>query len=187
MVSASVVMDGKLHMIGGSSAGDSLTTTLVYDPATDAWSERPQLETARFRLGGALIQKGALILGGWEPVWTPHGAVEVLRPCGPHLHVEGILMKSRDRGGKYVTASSVLIADANGWPVPGATVRVVWTLPDETVEEQEAVTHARGRTRYRVKSKLEGTYEVCVSDVDRMGSCYDPSQNVENCDTLVVP
>jgi hypothetical protein len=103
-------------------------------------------------------------------------------------HVQAIRMVYRDFGsGRYIVLSTLRILDQNNQPVPDATVHAEWTLPDSSTEAQQEVTNANGIGRFRLRAAQTGTFEYCVTDVIKAGYTYDPSQNGETCDTIVVP
>ena len=62
-----------------------------------------------------------------------------------------------------------------------------WSLPDGSQQSDQNATNSRGLAKYRVKSTLAGSYEICVTNVTKDGYVYDPSQNGETCGSLMVP
>jgi N-acetylneuraminic acid mutarotase len=74
---ASAVLDGKLFMMGGlrlnasREAWDTLAITIVYDPATDAWTRRAALPTPRAGIAATRVfldgQARIEVLGGVSP------------------------------------------------------------------------------------------------------------------------
>jgi N-acetylneuraminic acid mutarotase len=59
------VMNGKLYVVGGTTAaGVVLAATLVYNPATNQWSTKAPMPTARTRLGAAAINSLLYAVGG---------------------------------------------------------------------------------------------------------------------------
>ena len=82
---------------------------------------------------------------------------------GPYdtMHVDGIRMRYRDRGGgRYLLMAIVRIVDQDRQAVPEATVSVEWTPPDASTETQQADTDARSMARFRIKSLVPGTFEI---------------------------
>ena len=60
------MINGKLYVVGGTNAaGVVLAATLVYDPATNQWSTKAAMPTARTRLGAAVINNQLYAVGGW--------------------------------------------------------------------------------------------------------------------------
>jgi N-acetylneuraminic acid mutarotase len=76
------VIDGKLYVTGGrapgheSDDGDNLSSTEVYDPATDAWSPLPALPTPRSGGASAVLGGKLYVLGGGLPGTTVHKTIE---------------------------------------------------------------------------------------------------------------
>ena len=48
-------LNGKLYVVGGNGGQGSVATTFVYDPATDRWSTKAPMPTARTKLGVSSI------------------------------------------------------------------------------------------------------------------------------------
>jgi N-acetylneuraminic acid mutarotase len=58
-------MNGKLYVVGGTNAADVvLAATLIYNPATNQWSTKASMPTARTRLGSAVIDNLLYAVGG---------------------------------------------------------------------------------------------------------------------------
>jgi hypothetical protein len=64
-----VVVDGRVHAIGGRKDSYDFNTSLhaVYDPATDAWSFRRPLPTPRSGVCAAFVSGRILVFGGEAP------------------------------------------------------------------------------------------------------------------------
>jgi len=70
--SASVV-NGKIYVIGGypiggfpiGGGGDFLSTVEEYDPATDTWTKKADMSTARMWLSASAINDKIYVIGGW--------------------------------------------------------------------------------------------------------------------------
>jgi hypothetical protein len=130
----------------------------------------------------------------WTP-WTNHNpdyyslAFRLNGRVSPltEMFVQRIMMRYVDLGGMYRMTALVRIMDEYKMPVDGATVSVVWTRPDGSEWQQQVGTNPAGMARLGTQSTLTGTYEVCVTDVDKGGFVYDPSQNRMTCDTIDVP
>ncbi len=104
------------------------------------------------------------------------------------VHVGNMIVRWKDAGGGvFSVMGNVPIADQAGAVVPGATVSARWTLPDGSTQDKTAVSGATGVAKFRVNNTQHGEYELCVTDVVAAGYTYDPGQNVETCETVVVP
>ncbi len=63
---SAAVLDGILYVAGGQYANHELNTFLAYDPATDAWSVKPEMPGARYFGDGLVELDGKLyFVGGW--------------------------------------------------------------------------------------------------------------------------
>ena len=67
-----------------------------------------------------------------------------------------------------------------------ATYRNV-TAPNGKHGALHGTTDANGKTRVSLVTSLHGTFTFCVTDVTKTGYTYDPTQNVEACDRIIVP
>jgi len=103
------------------------------------------------------------------------------------VHVGNILVRWKSVIGLFTVMGSVPVADQNGAAVSGATVSAQWTLPDGTTQSKTAVTELTGVAKFRLNSTQHGEYELCVTNVVASGYTYDPDQNIETCETVVVP
>jgi hypothetical protein len=59
-------------------------------------------------------------------------------------------------------------------------------LRHQTTSSSRLRTGANGSGAFSFLSAQTGTYRFCVRSVRKTGYTYDPSQNVETCDTVVV-
>jgi hypothetical protein len=115
--------------------------------------------------------------GAGFPVTISTGSAET-------IHVQRIKMRYSLVGKtRYKVTAEVRIVDDNNQAVSGATVYVLWTLPNGT-DEQESETKTTGTARFTVSSTQTGSYEICVTDVVKEGWLYDPDQ--PDCETLMV-
>jgi hypothetical protein len=65
-----------------SRYGDGLTSTVIYDPATNAWRDGPTLRTPRFKLAAIALNGGrVLVLGGTTDDTRLLASTEVLDPA----------------------------------------------------------------------------------------------------------
>ncbi len=121
------------------------------------------------------------------PPPTPTPTATPTPSPSPTMHVADIQMSYTPQGAKkFNVFADVTIHDQNNNPVSSATVSVRWTLPDNSVLDQQDVTGATGVASFSVRD-WGGTYQVCVTDVIKSGLVYDPNQNVETCDSITVP
>lgn len=110
-------------------------------------------------------------------------------PPANALHVANIRLRGsvKEASDLPQVQAVVRIRDQVGQLAPGAEVRVEVTLPNGLSEEMSALTNAKGRVKFWIRSKQPGLWRVCVLDVTREGFTYDPSQNEETCDSIVYP
>jgi N-acetylneuraminic acid mutarotase len=84
-VSASEV-NGKIYVIGGSKQGGStwaaLDTVEVYDPATDTWTAKSHIPTARWSLSACVVDEKIYAIGGNHYPYQPNvvSTVEMYDP-----------------------------------------------------------------------------------------------------------
>jgi GTP-binding protein HflX len=125
--------------------------------------------------------------GDWKMSdFVAESVARIKRQVGK-AHVSSISLTYQFQSGKYtVTAAVKIVNQYNQW-VGGATVSATWTLPNGSLQSQQALTNTSGVAKFNVRSPLTGIYKICVTDVVKSGWVYDPDQNVETCDTLAVP
>jgi hypothetical protein len=71
----------------------------------------------------------------------------------------------------------VTVRDEHGAAVPGATVSATWTLPNNTVQSQSAVSASNGIATFTV-SDGRGTYTLTVGDIGKPGYTFDAANSV---------
>ena len=79
------------------------------------------------------------------------------------------------------------IVDESAAPVSGATVDVEWTFPGGYVYPQTRSTSVNGVAVPITLGRWPGTYQLCVTGVTAPGYLYDPSMNLETCDSITLP
>jgi N-acetylneuraminic acid mutarotase len=86
---AAVVLDGRIHVIGGGNSQSTIADHSVYDPATDRWSELAPLPRA-MGSPAAVVHRGALhSIGGrsgfddFGEVWRYDAAADTWRALPP--------------------------------------------------------------------------------------------------------
>jgi hypothetical protein len=97
------------------------------------------------------------------------------------MHVHDIT--PRLRGTRL--AGIVTVYDQTGAPVESAsvTVEVTGPLPPRSLTRS---TDVNGRVSFGAPAR-SGTWQLCVTDILKEGYTYDPSQNVETCDSITIP
>jgi hypothetical protein len=75
------VVSDTIYVFGGSTyiGGGETTVNQCYDPYTDTWSWKTNMQTARYALGGFAYMNKAYALGGYD-YYNYHTAVEVYDP-----------------------------------------------------------------------------------------------------------
>ena len=66
---ASAGSDDKIYAIGGRTSGKSsnLNNNEAYDPATDTWTEKAPIPTARGGIAAAVVEGEVYVFGGESP------------------------------------------------------------------------------------------------------------------------
>jgi PKD repeat protein/predicted secreted protein len=114
-------------------------------------------------------------------------AVAVGGGGGSTMYVFSIEMSGKTAGVNRSATAVVTIRDTAGNPVSGATVYGTWS--GDYAATVNGVTGADGTVSFTSGNvKLAGaTFTFTVDDVVLAGYAYDPSLNVEDSDTIVVP
>jgi len=115
------------------------------------------------------------------------GIVAYFTPVGT-MHVASIDMSLQTRGPWTSAIATVLIVDAEGVAVEGATVSGHWS--EATSDSDSGVTGADGKVSLesdRVKDPPGGTtFTFTVDDVALSGWTYDSASNLETSDSITV-
>ena len=82
---AAVAFKGELWVIGGRWGGTgALATVEIFDPASGAWREGPEMNEARSGFGAAVVGDGIIVAGGeilGERPWTALASAEAYDPA----------------------------------------------------------------------------------------------------------
>jgi hypothetical protein len=104
------------------------------------------------------------------------------------MYVQSIDMWYQLAGKKYKVFTEVTIVNPSGDPVEGATISIETTLPNNNIVSDSSITGADGTTTFMYgPTRRQGTYISTVIDVVKSGWTYDPDQNVETGENLIVP
>lgn len=113
--------NGKLYAVGGmtpGASGGSFSTTAIveeYDPATNTWTTRASMPTARYWLGLAAAPNGKLYAIGGTASNGGSAAVEEYDPASNTWSTRASMPTSRSALGLSVTATGRLLA-MGGYP-----------------------------------------------------------------------
>jgi hypothetical protein len=62
------------------------------------------------------------------------------------------------------------------------------TLPNLTVYHMTYLTDALGRAKFPVKEPQTGTYNFCITDIQKTGYAYNPAANEDGpCMSVTLP
>jgi Galactose oxidase, central domain/Kelch motif len=91
---ATLLLSGKVLVVGGQNQGGPLASAELYDPASNHWSPAGQLQTARYGHDAVRLTNGkVLVVGGRASVSAPISSTELYDPAtnswsaGPNLSV----------------------------------------------------------------------------------------------------
>jgi len=123
---------------------------------------------------------------------TDEAIVTITEVATNVMHVASIdisvTTKTAGRRNKFALASAeVIIVDANGTPVEGATVHGQWS--GLTSDIDSGITDASGKVVLpsdSVKNR-SGTFTFTVYDITKEGWTYDPNANLETSDSKEIP
>jgi len=163
-------------------AGDSLQKIMM-----NVWP----VDTTAAGWAGAFVYPGYSLHGVYD--WVRYTAGEdcaiadpppaPLPPGDPALmHVNGIAMSLNARGDQVITRVGVV--DGGGQAVPGATVHGAWSgviTGGDTTRNTDAGGVA---TFYSRRSRSAGSVTFCVKGITGGAKTYDPTADVETCDSI---
>jgi len=102
------------------------------------------------------------------------------------MYVNDIAMGCTVTGINHYVTATVWIKDDTGANVEGATVYVEWS--GDVSGTDSGNTGSDGKIMFTSPKKKNGlTATCCVTDVVKTGYVYNPSLNVETCDTNTCP
>jgi hypothetical protein len=159
-------------------------------PITFAWD-----------LGDGAMANGYVINHIYESPILARVEMTATNPCGQetvldivrvhpagNMHVRLINLRYREpQPGRYLLQAIVRIVDRTNTPVEGATVAVEWMPPAGPPRPQARSTNPAGAARFALGTTQAGDFEICVTGATKDYWAYNPSQNVETCDTISVP
>lgn len=127
---AAVVLNGRIHVLGGGNDRQTLALHSVYDPETDAWSELAPLPRAKGSVA-AVVHRGRIYAIGGRSGSSDFGDVDVYDPTtnrwsrGRSIGPRGTAGAASYRGAIYVfggesqasasTLAAVLRLTPSGW------------------------------------------------------------------------
>lgn len=107
-------------------------------------------------------------------------------PIPSKMFVNDIAMTSGRSGSNYFANATVWIKSESGADVSGATVTGQWT--GAVSGTSTGTTGADGKVTLKSPSKKNGgTFNFCVTGASAVAYIYDPSMNIETCDTITAP
>lgn len=119
---------------------------------------------------------------------TDSATIQIVATQNPALvmHIGGISMMLVSGGSGTSARATVIVLNAGGQPVSGATVTGNWT--GLVKGSSSGTTDANGYAVLTSRaSRKKGTFTVAISNVTRTGYTYNASANVETSKSIVVP
>ncbi|MGH2543393.1 MAG: carboxypeptidase regulatory-like domain-containing protein, partial [Ardenticatenaceae bacterium] len=171
------------HVEISADGGATWSEVAAYDGAASQWEEisipvaaldnQPDARV-RFRF----TSDGSVRRDGWH--------VDDIRllgggpACGgqaPTVRSAAIFLRARENASGYVIFGLVAVRDGNNVPVPGATVDVTWTLPDNSTQQRSATANDSGLAFFATFNGT-GTYTLTVDNITAAGYTFDPDGSV---------
>ena len=171
-------------------------TAYTFTRSGTIWTQEQQLtasdSTGGDRFGTSVAVDGTtLLVGSWADdiaANTDQGSATVfVQATSPTMHVSSIVPGYKVQGTKNSVYAQITVQDTSGVAVAGATISVDVTSPNNRHKTLQAVTNNQGTARPTLKSPLHGTFSFCVTNITATGYSYDATQNIETCDSVVVP
>jgi N-acetylneuraminic acid mutarotase len=143
---AAVVLDGKIHVLGGGNSVETLALHSVYDPATDRWSEAAPLPRAKGSVAAVVLDGKIWAIGGrsgfddfgdvdvYDPAtnkWSPGPAIPPRGTAGAAVLDGAIHVFGGESQAESKTLGDVLRLDGEEWqdvatmPTPRSFARAV--------------------------------------------------------------
>jgi N-acetylneuraminic acid mutarotase len=103
---AAVVLNGRIHVIGGGNAVSTIDDHTVYDPQTDTWAERAKLPRS-MGSPAAVVLDGKLYSIGGRSGRSDFGDVHIYDPA-TNAWSTGVRIDARGTGGAAVVGGAIL-------------------------------------------------------------------------------
>ncbi len=108
------VINGKLYVAGGrNAAGTAVATLHVYDPATNTWSTKAPMPSARFWAAGQVINGKLYVLGGTNAAGAVLATTLVYDPAANQWTTNAAMPTARTRLGAAIIANQLYAV--GGW------------------------------------------------------------------------
>lgn len=104
---AAVVLDGRIHVLGGGNSVSTLADHSVYDPATDAWTERAPLSRSKGSPAAVAFEGRLWCLGGRSGP-SDFGDVEIWDPA-TDTWSDGPALEPRGSAGAVILDGAILV------------------------------------------------------------------------------
>jgi N-acetylneuraminic acid mutarotase len=131
---AAVVLEGKIHLLGGGNSVSTLADHDEYDPATDKWTKRAPLPRGKGSPAAVAFEGKIWAIGGrsgpadfgevdlWDPKsdkWSPGPAIEARGTAGAVVYRDSIWVFGGESQKKDACLDEVLRLDraSNTWKV----------------------------------------------------------------------
>jgi N-acetylneuraminic acid mutarotase len=129
---AAVVLDGKVHVVGGGNSESTIADHAVYDPATNTWSEAAPLPRAEGSPAAVVFQGKLWVIGGrsglddygdvyvYDPAsdrWSRGPAISPRGTAGAAVFHDAIYVFGGESQARFKTLRDVyrLTADGSDW------------------------------------------------------------------------
>jgi len=93
------------------------------------------------------------------------------------LRSANITLNAKTSGTGVKANGKVLVQDANGLAVSGATVAISWKVPSGATITQTAVTNTKGQAPFTT-TDIAGSYTLTVTNITKAGYTFDAANSV---------
>ncbi len=117
---AAGVVDGKIYVIGGTDNlfgwADYWATVLVYDPATDTWTEKADMPTGRARLSTSVVDGKIYAIGGSPRRDSEVSTVEMYDPATDTWTMKADMPRARNWHTSSVVNGKIYVIGGKIYP-----------------------------------------------------------------------
>ena len=108
------MINGKLYVAGGrNAAGTAVATLHVYNPATNTWSTKAPMPSARFRAAGQVINGRLYVVGGNDAAGVVLATTLAYDPATNQWSTKAAMPTARTRLGAAVVNNQLYAV--GGW------------------------------------------------------------------------
>jgi N-acetylneuraminic acid mutarotase len=184
-------VNGKIYAIGGSDGGKAISIVEEYDPATDTWTKKADMPTARCGLATSVVNGIIYAIGGQGPGFGPNAGggffstVEAYDPVKDNWTDKAKMPSEKCSFGTCAVNEKIYTIAGVGFPIFSEVEEYdpatdTWTkITDIPTPRWGLSATAVGGRIYAIGGSTAGPIAVSTSIVEEYDTGFVPPKNVE--------